>query len=252
MAYLKMVDSAYNNQFAPGYDAYAAYRDGHVGDQPNYDWIVREFPHAHHLSITIDPGVDADMLDIETGAASPESAAGWYARQRARGIQRPGLYASASLMEAKIVPVIRAAAIVRSAVRLWSAHYSYTPHICGPGSCGLLSIDADASQWTDRAMGRDLDESLLLGDFFGIAPKPAPNWTETMMNQLPTVKQGDSGEAVRTVQGLCGARGHAVRIDGSFGAVTATAVRRVQAAARIAQDAVVGPQTWVALVSAGT
>lgn len=40
-------------------------------------------------------------------------------------------------------------------------------------SCGAVSIAVDGCQWTDRSFGRDLDESLLLADFFGTA-KPAP------------------------------------------------------------------------------
>jgi hypothetical protein len=82
------------------------------------------------------------------------------------------------------------------------------------------------------------------------APKPAADWTEAMMATLPTLKQGDSGEAVRTVQGLCVARGHEVAVDGVFGEMTLGAVKAVQAAAKISSDGVVGQQTWGALLSA--
>lgn len=245
--YLTMYDSAYDNQYPPDPPAVAGYVDGRIGSQPNAAWLRTTFPRAHLLTIALDPAHDADCLDIETGAATPESAAGWYARQRARGIARPCFYASASVMQEQIIPVIRAVAIVRTAVRLWSAHYGGGPHVCGPSTCGLMSIEADGTQWTDRAVGRDLDESLLLPDFFGGSPSPG-NWQEVMMRELPELRQGASGNDVRTVQALCGARGHPVAVDGTFGAATAAAVRRIQTAAKISQDSIVGPQTWAALM----
>lgn len=79
------------------------------------------------------------------------------------------------------------------------------------------------------------------------ASPPVPAWQEAMMRALPQVRLGDSGEHVRTVQGLCIARGHQVAVDGDFGPATHEAVAAVQAAARIAQDGVVGEATWPAL-----
>ncbi len=225
---------------------------GYTGGQwPTAPVLARRFPRARLLTIAISADEDADALDIEWRDATPEQAAGWDARQRARGIARPCLYASAGVMESAVVPVIRGMAVVRSQVRLWSAHSTHEAHICGPGSCGELSIDADGTQWTDRAMGLELDQSLLRPDFFGAAPAPE-GWTEAMMAELPLVRPHDSGEAVRTVQGLCAARRHPVVIDGAFGPATAAAVREVQRDAGIAQDGIVGPLTWGALVSAGT
>jgi hypothetical protein len=168
-----MFDAIADDQFPPGADAYAAYVDGDLANQPNYSFIVATFPSAEHLSITLFPDKDAECLDIENGAATPESAADWYERQRARGITRPALYADVSTMESDVVPVITAAKIARATVRLWTAHYGAGEHICGPKSCGALSIDADGTQWCDDALGRDLDRSLLLADFFGTPAPPA-------------------------------------------------------------------------------
>lgn len=74
------------------------------------------------------------------------------------------------------------------------------------------------------------------------------DWQEELMSKLPELRQGSKGPDVRTVQGLCVARGHLVTVDGVFGPRTAAAVRSVQAAAGITQDAVVGPRTWPALM----
>jgi hypothetical protein len=161
-----MYDTVSNDQFPSGGQAYAAYVDGSIGDQPNYAYIVNTFPKAHHLSIALFASNNADTLDVEAGAAAPGDVPGWYTRQKQRGIQRPCVYASASTMTDSILPVLNQAKIGRSQVRLWSAHYGVGEHICGPSSCGLMPIEADGTQWTSNALGRDLDQSLLLENFF--------------------------------------------------------------------------------------
>ena len=243
---LSMYDSIENGEFPKGAAAYAAYVDGHLGDQPNYAHVVAAFPGARHLSIALFPGHDADVLDVENGAAGTADVPGWHARQVRRGIARPVVYASAYTMDAGVLPVLSAAGIARASVRLWTAHYGAGEHICGPSTCKALRTAADGTQWTSSAMGRVLDQSLLLGNFFG-TPAPAPNWTETIVQQLPELRQGAAGTYVRTVQFQLGEHGRPVKVDGVFGAATLAAVKSVQAAARIAQDGVVGPATWAVL-----
>ena len=243
-----MYDTSQNGQFPPDAQAYAAYVDGGAGDQPNYQHVVSAYPGAHHLSIALFADHDADALDVEPGASAPADIPGWYSRQVARGIQRPVIYASASTMNDEILAVLSLAGIPRAKTRLWTAHYGAGEHVCGPGSCGDLCVGADGTQWTDNAMGRVLDQSLLLGDFFGPAVSTGLNWTELIVQQLPELSQGATGTYVRTVQFQCGERGHAVTVDGSFGPLTTAAVRDIQAAARITADGTVGPQTWPALL----
>jgi hypothetical protein len=161
-----MYDTILNNQFPSGAAAYAGYIDGSLGDQPNYAYIVTAFPKAQHLSIALFATDNADALDVESGASTPDEVPAWYAAQRKRGIQRPCVYSSASEMNDGILPVLSGAGISRSAVRLWTAHYGEGEHICGPGSCGALSENADGTQWTPTAGGLVLDQSLLLENFF--------------------------------------------------------------------------------------
>jgi hypothetical protein len=165
-----MYDTVSNDQFPSGGQAYAGYVDGSVGDQPNYAYVVQTFPKAYHLSIALFASNNADSLDVEAGASVPGDVPGWYTRQKQRGIQRPCVYASASTMTSSILPVLNQAKIGRSEVRLWSAHYGVGEHICGPGSCGAMPIEADGTQWTSDALGRDLDQSLLLANFFTTDP----------------------------------------------------------------------------------
>jgi hypothetical protein len=170
MANITMYDTVTNSLYPKDAQAVAGYVNGEIGDQPNYQWLVRNFPQAQHLSIALSAGTDADCLDIENGAASPADAAAWYARQVARGITRPCFYASADLMQSDILPIIKASGFSRGGVRLWSAHYGRGEHICGPVTCGLMSSSADGTQWTSLALGLNLDQSLLKTNFFVMPP----------------------------------------------------------------------------------
>ena len=265
MASITMYDAVDTAQIPADAQAVGGYVDGNWQTFPS---LGTSWPHAQHLSIAVSAADDADCLDIETGDATPADAAGWYERQKARGISRPCLYANASTMDSGVIPAMKAAGIDRAAVRLWSAHFTGTAHICGPASCGEMSIDADGTQWTDQALSRSLDESLLLADFFGTTPEPAPapapspapvpaDWQEIVMNRLPVVQLGDQDHPdqvqwVSRVQGLCSAtriEGAAATMDGDFGQATKTAVEAVQRAKKIAVDGTVGPVTWSVLVS---
>jgi hypothetical protein len=169
-----MYDTIYNNQFPAGAQAYAAYVDGGLGNQPNYAYIVNTFPKAEHLSIALSSSNNADALDVEAGAATPGEIPAWCTRQRQRGIQRPCIYANASTMQDSVLPELSAAKIARSTVRLWSAHYGLGEHICGPNSCKALSVEADGTQWTSSALGRVLDQSELQSNFFTVSPTSGP------------------------------------------------------------------------------
>lgn len=249
---IAMFDSAYNNQFPPGGGAYAGYVDGHVGDQPNYPWIVKNFPKAHHLSITLTPGLDADCLDIETHAATVASAAGWFTRQKARGAVRPVFYASVSLMQSDLVAALAVAGIDRSQYRLWSAHYGNGNHICGPRTCRLLSITADGTQWTDHDDKLTVDQSVLSDGFFG----GAVNVTyQSVTVSMPVLIPGANDatfphEYVRRVQVLLKDiyGSYKGAFDGIYGPVTVEAVKQTQGQLGLTQDGICGPGTWKGLV----
>jgi hypothetical protein len=151
-AYFSMFDSVDVGQIPPRPSAVAGYVGG---NWPNFGTLVKRFPHAKHLSIAVNAAEDAMCLDVENGDATPEDAPAWVRRQHARGIKRPVLYASSS-----VVPEVNAAltrdGVTRDQYRVWSAHYTYRAHV-EPGS--------DATQWTDKAFGRNLDQSLCRGDF---------------------------------------------------------------------------------------
>ncbi len=80
------------------------------------------------------------------------------------------------------------------------------------------------------------------------APKPSTNWTEVLVNTLPTLKTGSTGAAVKRLQALLNVAGQRLAEDGVFGPKTASAVRAEQKQAKIGVDGIVGRQTWSRLL----
>ena len=63
-----------------------------------YQWTVSDwglFPHAQHVTIVTSAGANAgDVLDVETGDATPAQTQGWIAMRKAAGLYRPSIYCS--------------------------------------------------------------------------------------------------------------------------------------------------------------
>lgn len=79
---------------------------------------------------------------------------------------------------------------------------------------------------------------------------PTINWTETMVEKLPTLRRGSTGEHVQTLRGLLHARSHPEigKVEGPFDGKVETAVKAVQRWAKLDDDGIVGPKTWPALL----
>ena len=158
-----MFDDVNVNLLPANAKAYAGYVDG---KWKTYPVLLKKFPHAHILSIAVFPQDDADCLDVEPGDARISDAPAWVKRQLARGAKRPCVYTSISQAQ-NLVNALAKAGIKRSQYRLWTAHYTFQKHFCGP-ACGFsFAGRADATQWTDRANNLSLDESICAPDFFG-------------------------------------------------------------------------------------
>jgi hypothetical protein len=139
--------------------AVAGYVDGRW---PTWSALRRRWPDSYLLSIATDAAHDADALDVEAGDAGALAAPGWVIKQHARGVARPVLYASLAGWPFLLAELQREG-VPRDGFRIWSAHYTGAAHRCSP-RCGLGFNDhAGATQWTDRALGRELDESLVMG-----------------------------------------------------------------------------------------
>lgn len=155
-----MYDSIIVNDIPANAEAVAGYVNGHW---PTFPVLAETHPHAKRLSVAVFSAADADCLDIESGDARPVDAPAWVRRQRARGVKRPVVYANRSTMPA-VVRALRAVGINRRMVRLWVADYTGKPHL--PLLWwGIRPTRADACQYTDKALGRNLDASICQPDF---------------------------------------------------------------------------------------
>ena len=173
-----MYDSVTTGQIPQSAPAVAGYVGG---NWPTYSGLEQRWPHAKHLSIAVNAGEDAECLDVENGDATPADCPGWYHRQIARGVVKPVFYCSAGVA-ASVIDTLIVAGIPRDRYRLWTAHYTFVAHLCGP-KCGVPT-DADATQWTDRAAGRNLDESLCTDGFFSPAAPAAGKPTIDVLEPL--------------------------------------------------------------------
>ena len=153
----------------PNAYAYAGYVDGAYA---NFSALQKKFPKAHLLSITVF-GADADCYDIEPGDGTNADVYNWFVSQEKHGVWRPCIYTAASNMAA-MQTTMKANGFARSSYRMWSAHYTGKAHCCAPWTCGYGLDQADATQFTDRALGRSLDESIVADDFFPPAPSINP------------------------------------------------------------------------------
>lgn len=143
------------------------------------NWGQRWRFRANKLSITVLGDRKAAAADCEPGNIDATETALW-ARDKIRTDphSRPVCYGSRDLVVSggrrygipAILQELKVLGVRRDQVRILSAHYGMGPHICGPKTCGA-SFQADGTQWTDQALGRNLDESLLADDFFPSKPK---------------------------------------------------------------------------------
>ena len=172
-----MSTTMYDSVTIDAIPADAAAVAGYVnGRWPTYHDLLLVYPGAYHLSITVAASEDAECLDIETGDAVVSDAPVWFMRQIARGVWKPVVYTSFDNVPA-LNKAMSDASIHRSEYRIWSAHYVGIPH---------LDEGCDATQYTDKALGRNLDASLCSGSFFKyLTPTPKPNPLKRPVDWFP-------------------------------------------------------------------
>jgi hypothetical protein len=152
-------------------EAVAGYVDGHY-----QTWlkVVSGWPKAKKLMIAVFGGDNGDCLDVEPGDASVTQAAAWVKRQlanwhtRPHDVPRPVIYTSASWMQSVVNALAKSGLRYGQDYLLWSAHYdpSRGEHLCS-SKCGFgIKVTAHATQFTDHADNKSLDESLCSPEFF--------------------------------------------------------------------------------------
>ena len=151
-----MFDSVTLSEIPEDAPAVGAYSGGLYHTLPEAE---RMFPHAHILSIAISAAEHARCLDIENGDATPYQFPTWL-HEEIGAKEKPMGYGSVSAWP-EIRSLAEAHGHKRTDFLVFTAHYTNEPHICGPHTCGELPWDADLTQWTSAALGRNLDESRL-------------------------------------------------------------------------------------------
>jgi len=208
----------------------------------------------------------ADVLDIETGAATIGQAPDWIRRARESfkagsrpGQREPALYMSASNVAANLAFLRLSSGLLP--VWLWVARWGVTrafaadevEHTSGDlPECGFQyhnHPDFDEDVWAPGWLA-----NVSKAPAAKPAPKVPDSW-EAIMAKLPELKQGDKGANVRTLQGLLVARHYHIGttgklldgIDGDFGALTDSAVRDLQDKNDLKVTGTVDATTWPAL-----
>lgn len=218
------------------------------------------FPGASKVSIDVlnIPG-SAGALDIEKGDASIDDGPGWVRGSIGHGWGHVWLYVDRAQwadLHALMVP----AGLPPGSWAYWVADWTGQPH--------ELSLPdgtkAAAVQYADPAAGSGgrFDVSAIFGPLpirGGVvlvdapAGQPAASSSPTPIGaddvQIPTIREGATGGAVKSAQAILNAKGGArLATDGVFGPATAAAVTAYQRVMRLAADGIVGPQTWGALI----
>jgi Putative peptidoglycan binding domain/Glycosyl hydrolases family 25 len=185
--------------------------------------------------------------DFEEGSGSQVSRRNTWRNVIRAGLgDTPWIYSGlAFASEHGIAPVDWVAAYQASepspAHKLWQFSESY--RVPGVGTCDCSVFHGSIAQLAALAHGGTPVPNP------APAPSPAANWTETLVDELPTLASGATGQDVRSVQGLLNARGVSVTVDGSYGPSTRAAVTAFQHAKGLAADGSVGPATWPKLLN---
>ena len=127
------------------------------------------------MSIAIHLGEDADMLDIEWGDAVDADAPQFVRDRKAVG-RKAVFYRQASAVMGLIGVLNAAGFVFGQDYYIITAHYTGVPHICSPACNTPVNFGIDrtmhGTQWTDHALGRNLDESLVMVEVFQVDLHP--------------------------------------------------------------------------------
>lgn len=191
-----------------------------------YDACVRELKAR---------GMDDQNANIGAAIANPESSYDWMVLNNtpATGDYSVGIWQInyyAGLYTSRVQAFGTPRHLARSGVRGQSA------------ACYALWQQSGWNPWPEWASGSY--KQYLHGGGGGGGGGTPPGPAE------PTIRQGDTGAAVTTLQLDLDDLGAKLTADGVFGPLTAAAVRSFQASHDLTADGVVGPQTWNALYQA--
>jgi hypothetical protein len=186
-----MYDSVTAKRLPPNATLVAAYTDGHYANEAA---VRAQCPHATIVRITVRGNPDREVIDCETGDATPEQAAAWAATEIKAG-RRPTIYCNLSTWP-EVQRHVKAHGIAGK-VCYWIAHYDGKAEMI-PG--------AVAKQYIERK-DQNLDYSIAADYWPGVdqAPtihkttpppkpppaKPLPDWVPSWYTHVIQPGQHD-------------------------------------------------------------
>jgi peptidoglycan hydrolase-like protein with peptidoglycan-binding domain len=230
-----------NLGFAP-----AAQRAGYATGSEGIQWTAVQF--ANNPGVVVidqDPSATdhtADVLDVESGAATIADIPGWvrdalaaYEAGARPGQRKPAIYVS----QANLTAAANILVANKLVAYLWLADPDLTiaeaEAKLAPNQTGTMPMIGVQYAWGTR-YDTDVFESSWLALQSGKAGD--------------TVAQGSSGPAVLALQKALTAAGHKTAADTLFGAGTLAMVKAFQTAKKLTVDGIAGPDTWKALTAA--
>lgn len=173
-----MYDSTDLTQIPKEPHAVAAYGNGEFA---NYDAALKMFPNARVMRGSVRDMVAADWYDIERGDYRPDQAGALFKVARDAGIWRPCFYFSLANRNA-VLSSLSEATTQRDTFRLWDAYWN--------AIADIMQGD-DAHQFTDKALNRNLDETICLSTFFPPAPTPTVEVMTAKVEFTPATREWD-------------------------------------------------------------
>lgn len=241
-----MDDAAIIHRSFPNAEMVAGYVNGIYAWKQSH-WNL--FPNAVKVQITVNNSNIGHVLDVEQGDATPAQTEAWIRARKAAGIYRPTIYCNLAT-----VPDVRTGTgpyILGKDYDLWVADYN--------GTTTSPYNDCAAKQYASYA---NWDVSAVYDDAWphlhapSPTPTPAPSkttvtWasgaTYSIANESTTLAGVKALQAGMNKAGLYGSRG--LKVDGSFGPTTQTAVRNFQSDTSLSIDGIAGPATRSKLIS---
>lgn len=158
----------------------AGYIDGKYLSYPD---MVTRFPAATHVAIAVFASDElGDVLDVETGDATPAQAPAWIKARRAAGYRRPTVYCPLSSANAVVWACNRAGLSQGVDFDLWVAHYDGSPAPAGAGEVAKQYLNHGPN-------GENYDVSAVYDDAWphrALTPIPAPQEADDMAFVIST------------------------------------------------------------------
>jgi hypothetical protein len=168
----------------PGATKVAGYLNGTYAWSQD-DWAL--FPHADHVTITVTASADiGDVLDVETGDATPPQAEAWIAMRKAAGLFRPTIYCNLST-----VPAVRQGTgkfILGQDYDLWVAVYDNSTASPYAGSVAKQyesTTDYDLNEVYDENWPYRTEPSPVPGMPSGFSQTPTEAFTDFGWHPVP-------------------------------------------------------------------